>query len=34
MVSTVRFKYIAKFMSHPLTIARDFKMSLQCVIGN
>ena len=33
-VATVCFKYVAKFMSQSLTIAREFKMSLQCVVGN
>ena len=33
-VATVCFEYVAKFMSQPFTIARDFKMSLQCVVGN
>ena len=35
MVSNVCFKYVAKFMSDVTTFAaRDFMMSLRCVVGN
>ena len=36
MLATVCFKYVAKFISDvtPLIVARDFMMSLQCVVGN